>query len=151
MPILQQQDRQAVRQRFDIELKRDVTITLYTQRDIAGLYIAGRECKSCGPTQQLLEEVSALSPRIHLDMVDFYGNPEEAKARGVDKIPASIISADGRDNVRFFGLPSGSEFSVLLDTIINSSVKVSPLKLDTRRWLKRLKDDVHIQVLVTPN
>ena len=151
MPILQQQDQLAVRKRFDIELKRDVTITLYTQRDIAGLYIPGRECKSCGPTQQLLEEVSALSPRIHLDIVDFYGDPEEAKARGVDKIPASIISVDGRDNVKFFGLPSGSEFAVLLDTIVNSSVKTSSLKLDTRRWLKRLQDDVHIQVFVTPN
>ena len=151
MPILQQQAEQAVRKRFDIELKRDVTITLYAQRNIAGLYIPGRECESCGPTEQLLEEVSALSPRIHLDIVDFYGDPEEAKARGVDKIPASIISADGRDNVKFFGLPSGSEFAVLLDTIVNSSVKTSSLKLDTRRWLKRLQDDVHIQVFVTPN
>ena len=46
MPILQRRDEEAVRQRFDVELKRDVKLTLFTQRSIGGLYIPGRECKS---------------------------------------------------------------------------------------------------------
>ena len=82
MPILRQDDQQAIRRRFDDELKRNVNITLFTQSNIGGLYIPGRDCKSCGPTQALLEEVSALSPRLHLELVDFYGNQEDAKDRG---------------------------------------------------------------------
>lgn len=150
MPILQQQDEQAVRQRFAIELKRQVNITLFTRRSLGGLFIPGRECRSCEPTQQLLEEVSALSPRINLDVVDFYGSPEDAAGRGIEKIPAIIVHANGGDNARFYGLPSGFEFAVLLDTIIGASIKGSALQLETRRRLKALREDVHIQVFVTP-
>lgn len=150
MPIIKQEDQQAVRQRFELELKRDVKVTLYTQRSIGGLFIPGRGCKTCGPAEQLLEEVSALSPKIDLEVVDFYANIEDARTRGVEKIPAIIVSADGADNVRLYGLPSGFEFAVLLDTIVSCSVSRNPLQLETRRRLKRLKEDVHIQVFVTP-
>ena len=150
MPIIKQEDQQAVRQRFELELKRDVKITLYTQRSIGGLFIPGRECKTCGPAEQLLEELSVMSPKIDLEVVDFYSNAEDASARGVEMIPAIIVSADGADNVRLYGLPSGFEFSVLLDTIVSCSTSRRPLQLETRRRLKRLKEDVHIQVFVTP-
>lgn len=150
MPILQPRDQQAVRQRFDVELKGNVHITLFTQPALGGLYIPGRECKSCGPTQQLLGEVAALSPRIQLKVVDFYGNQEEAKASGVERIPGIVIGGAGDGNARFYGLPSGYEFALLLDTIIAASTKRSSLQIETRRRLKRLKQDVHIQVFVTP-
>ena len=150
MPILQPKDQQAVRQRLDVELKRDVNITLYTQKNVGGLYIPGRECKSCAPTQQLLEEVSALSPRLHLEIVDFYGGQEDARARGVEMIPATVVSTDGGDSARFYGLPSGYEFAVLLDAVIAASSKQSSLGLETRRSLKGLQEDVNIQVFVTP-
>ena len=150
MPIIKQEDQKAVRQRFELELKRDVKVTLYTQRSIGGLFIPGRECKTCGPAEQLLEEVSALSSKIDLEVVDLYANIEDARTRGVEMIPAIIVSADGADNVRLYGLPSGFEFAVLLDTIISCSLSRSPLQLETRRRLKRLKEDVHIQVFVTP-
>jgi glutaredoxin-like protein len=150
MPILQQRDRETVQQRFDIELKRDVNLTLYTQANI-GLYIPGRECKSCGPTQELVEEVSALSPRIHLEVVDIYKSREEASSRGVDRIPALTIGNGKRDNVRFYGLPTGLEFALLVESIIAASDNRSSLRLETRRQLRALPEDVHIQVFVTPN
>ena len=150
MPILQQHDRDAVQQRFNLELKRDVKITLYTQKELGGLYIPGRECKTCGTTQELLEEVSVLSSRLSLEVVDYYASLAEAQAHGIDKIPGIVISANAAHNVRFFGLPSGFEFALLLDTIAAAASKTSPLQLETRRRLKRLQDDVHIQVFVTP-
>ena len=150
MPILQQRDREAVQQRFDTELKRDVNITLYTQPDI-GLFIPGRECRSCGQTQELVEEVVGLSPKLHLEVVDFYKNREDASGAGVERIPALIISAADKDSVRYFGLPAGYEFALLLDSIIGASDQRSSLQLETRRQLKALKDDVFIQVFVTPN
>ena len=150
MPILRQQDQQAVREKFDVELKQDVKLTLFTQRNIGGLFIPGRECKSCGPTQELLEEISALSPRVKLDTIDFYSDPEEARARGIEKIPAVVLGPNWGENVRFYGLPSGHEFPVLLDSLVGVSSKRSTLQLETRRQLRRLKDEIHIQVFVTP-
>ena len=150
MPILKPQDEQAVRQRFDLELKRDAEVTLFTQHSIGGLFIPGRECRSCGPTQQLLEEVSTLTRRIRLEVVDFYGEPERAKACGIERIPAIVVgSADDR-SVRFYGMTSGFEFAVLLDAIVAASAKRSSLQLETRRALKKLQQDVHIRVFATP-
>lgn len=150
MPILRPQDRNAVRTRFDTELKRSVNVTLVTQKPTP-LYIPGRDCRSCGPTQELLEELAALSPMIDLEVLDFYGSRQEAVSRGVDKIPAILIGAGGSQNARLYGLPSGLEFSVLLDSIVERSRKRGPLQLETRRRLKRLTADVHIQVFVTPD
>jgi glutaredoxin-like protein len=148
MPILQKGDREAVQQRFEAELTGDVNITLYTQR--AGLYIPGRECRTCGTTQQLLEEVAALSPKIHLNIVDFYSSQEAARASGIDRIPAFVVSSNGGNNVRFFGVPAGYEFASLLDTIVEASQGQTELQPKTREWLMKLQKDVHIQVFVTP-
>ena len=150
MPILQQSDEQAVRKRFDVEFKTPVNLRLFTQRNIGGLYIPGRECRTCGPTQQLLEEIVNLSPNLQLEIVDFWSDREEAAADGVEMIPATIVGAGDNHNVRFYGLPSGLEFAVLLDTIVATSSKRSPLSIETRRSLKKLEEDVHIRVFVTP-
>ena len=150
MPILQRRDLEAVQKRFDIELKRDVKLTLFTSRNVGGLFIPGRECKSCGPTQELLEELSALSPKVRLEIVDYFSDPEDAQALGIDKIPAIVVAGDGAANVRLYGLPAGYEFAVLLEALVSASSKRSPLQLETRRRLKALKEDVHIQVFVTP-
>lgn len=150
MPVLQQRDQEIVRQRFNDELQNEVKLTLYTQNSLGGRYIPGRECQTCEPTRQILEEVSELSPKISLDVVDFYGNQEAANARGVDMIPAIIIGDSKYDNLKYFGMPSGSEFAVLLDTLVASSRGESNLQDETRARLKLLKQDVHIKVFVTP-
>ena len=149
MPILQQRDREAVQRRFDIELKRDVNLTLYTQSNI-GLYVPGRECRSCGPTQELVEEVSDLSSRIHLEVGDIYKKTEDASNHAISRIPALTIGNGDRDNVRFYGLPAGLEFALLVDSVIGASNRQSSLQLETRRQLRTLPEDVHIQVFVTP-
>ena len=150
MPILKPGDEEAVRRRFELELKSDVKLTLFTQLSIGGLYIPGRECRSCESTQKLLEEVSSLSPRIQLDIVDYYGSQEDASAQGIDRVPALIVNSNGNNNARFYGMPSGFEFALLLDSIVEASSARSTLQTETRRRLKALEHDVHLQVFVTP-
>lgn len=149
MAVLRPQDLETVRRRFEAELEEDVHITLYTQ-PVTGLYLPGRQCETCGPTQELLEELTALSPKVHLTVKDFYGQEKEARARGVDKIPCTIVHFDGRDNARYYGLPSGYEFALLLDDIVDASRRRVSLEEESRRKLARLKEEVHIQVFVTP-
>ncbi len=149
MPVLQEQTRNAIRQRFATELKGDVSIRMYTRLNSL-LYIPGRECAGCEPTRQLLEEVCALSDRVDLEVIDFYGDTERALALGIDRVPAVLIGRAGKDNVRYFGMPSGFETQVLLDTITAASTNRRRLQLETRRQLKRLKEDVHVKVFVTP-
>ncbi len=150
MPILQERDRQVVRQRLDADVKRDVTVTLFTRPE-SPLFIPGRECAGCGPTQELLEEISALCPRIHLDVVDFFTDRERVSDQGIGRIPATVVAGDRGTGVTFYGTPAGLEFAVLIESIIAASSRATPLQLETRRQLKHLKEDVRIQVFVTPS
>ena len=149
MPMISQKDLGTLKDRLRRELKRDVSILLYTQRT-AGLTIPGRECQHCDDTQKLMEELTGLSPKLHLEVKDFYTSMEEAQADGVQRIPALVLGADRAKNVRYFGIPLGFEFAAMLDSLVTLSRGVSPLALETRKRLKRLKEDVHIQVFVTP-
>ena len=149
MPVLQERARNAIRQQFETELKSDVSIRMYTRLNSL-LYIPGRECMNCESTRQLLEEVCSLSDRVELQVIDFYGDTESALALGIDRVPAVLIGPEGKDNVRYFGMPSGFEMQVLLDTMTAAATKRSRLQLETRRQLKRLKEDVHVKVFVTP-
>ena len=150
MPILQPQDEEAVRERFESELTGDVKITLVTHNPIGGLLIPGRDCPSCPTTQELIEVVVALSPKIHLEIVDFYRDSETAKSLGVDKIPAVVVHDSDDGGAKFYGLPSGFEFPVLLDAIVAASTKVSGLSEAALEALAQVMEDVHIQVCVTP-
>ena len=147
---LREQDRESVREHLATGLVDDVSLTLYTQPDF-GLYVPGRECPTCRPTRLLVQEVVELSPKLHLEIVNFYQEPERSRADGIDKIPAIVIRSDGGANAKYFGLPSAREFDVFLETLSMSSSPDSSLTLETRTHLDTLDLDVHIQVLVTPN
>ena len=149
MPILKSRDRDPVKRRFDIELKKEVKLKLFTKLD-TGLFVPGRECQTCKPAGQLIDEVSELSDKISLEVVDFYGSPSDSAALGIKRIPALMISANDCQGARYFGLPTGYEFTVLIESIIIAGRNNSPLQVDTRRRLKHMKGDAHIQVFVTP-
>ena len=149
MPILAEKDLQTLKDRFKRELKHDVTIRLFTQRTM-GLTIPGRECRYCEDTQKLMEELTGISPKLHLEVTDFYSQAEEVKEAGVARIPALILTTNGARNIKFYGMPSGYEFASILEDIVTLSRGVSPLSVETRKKLKKIDEDVHIQVFITP-
>ena len=152
MPVLQPQDQQTLKARFKKELKRPVTINLFTVRTAGLLILPGRECPTCPQAQELLEEVTSLSPNLHLEAYDFYTQPEVAQAQGVDRIPCITFTAGEQlfPNLKYYGVPAGYEFAALLEDIITLSRNVSPLRLPTRKALRKLDKEVHMQVFVTP-
>ncbi|MDR5677020.1 MAG: thioredoxin family protein [Armatimonadota bacterium] len=149
MNLLKPQDREALRRRFEKELVGDVTLTLFTTSR-AGLALPGADCETCEATQQLLEEVAALDPRIHLKVRSIVTDAEEARAAGVEGVPAILIGEDGQARARYYGIPAGLEFAVLVEDILAASRADSGLKPETRRALARLQRPVHIRVFVTP-
>ncbi|MEE8443511.1 MAG: thioredoxin family protein, partial [Dehalococcoidia bacterium] len=94
---------------------------------------------------------TGLSRKLHLEVMDFYSENQAAKDAAVERIPAIIMTANGTSNVKFYGIPMGYEFTAILEGLVTLSRGVSPLSLDTRKKLKRIKADVHIKVFVTPN
>ncbi len=143
MGLLSKQDADFLRQLFANELVRDVNILHFTQH---------LECQYCRETKMILEEVTELSDKIHLDVHNYLEDQELAKQYNVDKIPATIILDEDKKNygIRYFGIPSGYEFTTLIEDIKMVSKGDSGLTEKTRRVLAKLTTDLHIQIFITP-
>ena len=150
MPVLSLEDLTITRQLIERFVRRDVAITLFTTSS-AGIIIPGRECPSCGPVQQLLEEIVGLSSRLTLETVDYYTNQVDARASGITRIPGITVGRHGDSRIRYFGMPADRQLPVFVYALIRAAERSSLLKLETRRRIRRLREDVNIQMFVTPD
>lgn len=131
---------------FDEQLKQPVEV----------LFFGGdQNCEYCDDTRQLLEEVTAISEKLNLQTFDLQADQAVAQQYLVDKTPGIVLA--GRDGdqiidygIRFYGIPSGHEFSTLIQDLILVSSRDSGLDASTRQALKELDKPVHLQVFVTP-
>ena len=104
----------------------------------------------CAPTQQLLEEVTSLSEKLKLTVHDIAESTAEASALNIDRVPAFVFKGASRGQVRFFGIPSGYEFSALIEDLIDVSNGTTDLSEETRKYLSELTEDINIKVFTTP-
>lgn len=136
-----------VRDVFKKQLKEPVRVLLFVSKD---------NCPGCEPTQQLLEEVVALSDQLSLSVHDMEAEPDLATLYRVSgNAPAIIIAArDGERisdlGIRYLGIPSGHEFSTLIQDLILVSGRDSGLTPQARNYIKGLTKPLHMQVFVTP-
>lgn len=116
---------------------------------------AQENCDYCSDTLQLAGEVAALSDLISLEQHDLQADAALAAQYNVDATPALVITAKDGDTitdygVRLLGIPSGHEFTSLIQDILLVSSRDSGLTPATREFLKTINQPVHLQVFVTP-
>jgi glutaredoxin-like protein len=132
------------------QLSGDVRLEFFTQHE-SPIIIPGNDCPTCKDTRILLEEVIALSDKLHLEIHEVQSDGEIAREHHIERLPALVITADGvKGKVRYFGLPSGYEFSVLIGSLIDVSKAQADLSEETIETLSEVDKDLHIQVFVTP-
>ena len=151
MQILNDSDREFIINRFENELVDEVNLTLFTQSDLGGLVVPGRECETCAPTEQLLKEVSETSDLINFKKLDIQNDAEEAERCGISRIPSFLVSKGEETNIRYLGIPAGTEFPVLMEALVNVSSGETKLTEETKDFLQTLTDEVLIKTLVSPN
>ncbi len=144
MSLLKENDRKQLIEDFKL-LQVPVKIVLFTQE---------RECQYCRETRIIAEEIGALSDKISLELYDFVTDQAVADQYGVDKIPAMVILR-GEEmlkdyGIRYYGIPSGYEFSSLVEDIMMVSKGESGLSEETKAQLGTLTQPLHLQVFVTP-
>lgn len=150
MALLNDKVQQQVREAL-ADMTGAVKVILFTQ----GQTDLALECEMCAETRQIVEEVAALSDKITVDVRDFVADADLAEQLGIDKIPAlAILRAEGERTVdygiRLYGIPSGYEFSTLIEDLLMVSRGEHGLNDATVKELERLLEPVHIQVYVTP-
>lgn len=119
------------------------------------LFTSQHDCEYCPQIQQLLEELLPTSALLGLRVYDLEAEAATAAHYRIEKAPAIVIAAreDGQvtdTGIRYLGIPSGHEFSTLIQGIILVSRRDSGLTQPTRDYLKGLEKPLHLQVFVTP-
>lgn len=112
-------------------------------------------CDYCADTRQLLEEVAAVDDKLGMSIYDLQADADVASKFNIDKAPGIVIAARNGDQtidfgIQYSGIPSGHEFSTLINDILLVSGRDSGLRAETREFLKNLEKPLHMQVFVTP-
>ena len=128
------------------ELKNPVHLMFFGSRS---------NCPYCDDTRQLVEEVAAISDLLTVEIYDMESDSDLAAKYHVDKAPGLVIAAKEGEQVtdfgvRLSGIPSGHEFTSLIQDIILVSNRDSGLNPQTRAFLKNLDKPILLQVFVTP-
>ena len=140
MALLSSDDSKQVSKLFDM-LETDVNVSFYTQKI---------DCPTCPDTEMILKELDALSDRLKISFLNPVTDREKAEKDGINRVPAILVSDGTHSRVKFYGAPSGYEFSSLLTCIVDAGGTEQPLTKDTTNFLDGLENDLNIQVFVTP-
>jgi len=142
---------------MDDETKNKVEEALKDMKDPVHLMMFRKEegCPMCDDTLGIVEELSSMTDRITLEVVDLDQDPGKGGDHNVDKVPAITVNRGTPDDnkgtgIRFFGIPAGFEFTSLLDSIITVSLGKSAISEEGQKYLEKLEKDIHLQVFVTP-
>ncbi|MEO8355252.1 MAG: thioredoxin family protein [Chloroflexota bacterium] len=143
--VLDTQVIKQIKQAFD-SMEEPVQVLLFTSSE---------HCDYCNETKQLLEEVIAINDKLELSVHDMDVDRETASRFNVTNAPGIVIAAKDEADVKnlgihFSGIPSGHEFSTLINDILMVSRRDSGLDTKTREYLKNLDKPLHLQVFVTP-
>ena len=128
------------------ELREPVQILFFGSKE---------QCEYCDDTLKLVEEIASLSDKLSVQTFDMEADPEVADNYNVSLTPGLVIAAESDDGpvdygVRYAGIPSGHEFSSLIQDLLLVSGRDSGLNEQTREFLANLKEPVYLQVFVTP-
>mgnify|MGYP000905569322 FL=1 len=138
--FLQDKDKETLINFLKENLFRQVNLKFFTQE---------LECETCNSVRSLLEEVTALSPFLHLDVYNFLLDKDKVNLYGIDKIPAIVVEGEKDYGIRFYGMPAGYEFSGFIETLVWVSRGETDLKKESKEFLSSLTQEVNIQTFVT--
>lgn len=141
MGILSERDRAAVTNELE-RLAGPVKLVVFSQELMAA--------DLCRQNEQLVREVASLTDKASVEVLNLAIDRERAQAYGVDQVPAIVVEGARDYGIRFYGIPSGYEFSNLIDAMLVASTGEPALAEATKSTLAALARDVDIKVFSTP-
>jgi len=139
---------------LDDQIKTELTkqLSVLTKNVKMIFFTQELECQYCRETKAILTELSEVSDKLILEIKNFVADKADAEKYGVDKIPATVLldENDKDYGIKFYGIPSGYEFASLLEDIKMLGTGKTGFGEEFESHVKNIKDEVHIQVFVTP-
>jgi glutaredoxin-like protein len=138
--ILNDIQKEQIRKQFE-KLTGEVELIVFTQEN---------ECLLCKDTRELILDLGTLSPKIKTKVYDFVKNGDEDMKYIIKRIPAIVIVGNKDYGIRYYGMPTGYEFPVIVDDIIDVSRGATSLADSVKKRLSEIKKPVHLQIFVSP-
>ncbi len=138
--VLQDAQKEIIKKQFE-KLTEDAKLIVFTQEN---------ECLFCKDARELILELGTLSSKLQVKVYDFVKNGDEVLNYRIKKIPAIAIVGKKDYGIRYYGMPAGYEFPVLVDDIMDVSRGVTSLPEGIKKRISEIKKPVHIQVFVSP-
>ncbi len=139
----------ALRQRFEA-LPAPVTIDYFHQGESAVIVPGAPSrtpCPACGPTKETLEDLVGVSPKLRLVTHEFHAEPQLVESWNIERIPALLLRrGGGAPPLRYYGLPQGLFFEVLVEVISAFPAPPAP-SAALAEVLDRLTDTVSLTVI----
>jgi alkyl hydroperoxide reductase subunit AhpF len=142
MPLLNDRDREAVRAEL-AKMRGPVKLVVFSQALSATADL-------CQQNEALVREVAELADQVTVEVLNLAIDRERAEAYGVTDVPAIVVEGARDYGIRFLGVPSGYEFSNLIDSMIVASSGEPALAEATKASLQGLATDIDIKVFSTP-
>lgn len=151
--IFSEDQKREIDELFKENLQQPVKIIYFTQEEPSielPVHVEVTPCEYCKETEEMLKELSEMSDKVELEVYDFIKDKDKVERYGIEVVPALAVIGDKDYGVRYYGIPSGYEFSTLLDALINASMRHTKLSEDTRQMVASIQEPVHMRVFVTP-
>jgi alkyl hydroperoxide reductase subunit AhpF len=140
--MLNDRDREAVRVEL-AKLAGPVKLVVFSQ----SLSVTADLCRQ---NEMLMREVAEQSDQVTVEVLNLAIDRERAAAYGITDVPAIVVEGARDYGLRFLGIPSGYEFSNLIDAMIVASSGEPALSEATKTSLEGLTSDIDIKVFSTP-
>lgn len=122
-------------------MKEDVTLVLFIKDG----------APTSEETQQLLTEMTEISPKIHLVVKDFDLDLVEKAAYDITLVPSFVVldSKLTYKGVKFNGIPAGHEINSLISALIEMSGVEDFYEESLKKTIQAIDKEVSIKVFVT--
>lgn len=123
-------------------MKEDVTIALFTKTG---------ECNTCPEAEGYMDEIEALSERIHLKKYDLEKDVELAKRFNILMTPsvALLDSNEQYKGLKFNGIPGGHEINSFIPALLEMSGAGGEVSEEMKSRIEAISKPVNIKVFVT--
>lgn len=106
-------------------------------------------CEYCEEVEELLSELVDLSDRLSLEVLDFDADRDAAERFGVDRVPALIPIGKEDRGIRYYGMPSGYEFTPFIQALLSISSGKARLSDESLDAISAVSKPIDIKVFVT--
>ncbi len=140
MGYLRDEDKNYLKGEFEKGLKEEVKVQVFV----------GDDCQYCDVASAIAQEVAELHDKIIFE--EHKKGDELWHIYGLERVPTVVIT-DGMKfggRIRYVGLPSGYEFSSMVEDIIDVSRRTADVSEEVMEKLAKINKPIRIQIFVTP-